>query len=138
MKIIGIILFWMLGTGLSSAQVNNDSLTSYLRYVNVAESHFKQKEYGKCAIFYSLAFVTMGGQGKVTDRYRAASCWALSNNVDSAFAQLNRIADKGKYMNLDECLNDPAFIVLHSDKRWQPLISVIERNVKEALLNSKQ
>jgi hypothetical protein len=105
-----------------------DVVPAYIEFTRQADSLFKIKEFKKAAITYSKAFETNRGQGKVLDRYNAASSWALSNNYDSAFFQLYRIANMGGYSHYEVISVDPNLKEMHSDKRWQPLMEIIKQN----------
>lgn len=89
---------------------------------------FKIDNYEKSALAYSDAFKTIGWKGLSNDRYNAACSWALSNNFDSAFFNLNRIVTKSNYKDLDHITTDPDLTVLHSDNRWKLLIDLIKQN----------
>ena len=62
------------------------------------------------------------------DRYNAACSWALAGNSDSAFFNLNRVATAGKYANYRHLTTDADLNSLHSDKRWQPLLTIVQQN----------
>ncbi len=119
-----LILFFLFSTVL----VAQDDMRAYIEYTRIADSLFIGKEYPKAVKLYSAAFEAKGGQGKVKDRYKAASCWAILNNIDSAFWQLNRIAFRGRYLNVEEISKDSSFATLHNDKRWAAIIEQIKKN----------
>jgi len=100
----------------------------YNLIVNKADSLFKAKDFAMAASTYSKAFNAAGNLGKIRDRYKAACCYSLSNNIDSAFYQLNRIVINGKYTDYDEFEKESSFIKLHTDKRWVALIDLMRRN----------
>jgi len=79
----------------------------YQACIKKADSLYYNKEFLKSAETFSAAFMYNNDRGLVRDRYNAACSWALSNNKDSAFYQLYRIAEKGNfkdYLNLKEIL----------------------------------
>ncbi|MCE3279972.1 MAG: hypothetical protein K0S44_2163 [Bacteroidetes bacterium] len=100
----------------------------YTNLVKRADSLFQLKDYKNSALTYSSAFKTLGWKGQETDRYNAARAWALINNADSAFFNLQRIADKLYYAQYEQISNDEDLKSLHSDKRWQPLLGQIRHN----------
>ena len=117
-----------------AAAFSQDSLKitdSYPENIKLAEGYFKKGKFETSGNYYSLAFARNNGLGKVIDRYNAACSWVLANKADSAFFQLNRIATKGNFMDLDKLLSDTRFNVLHSDSRWTTIINQIKANVKE-------
>lgn len=62
------------------------------------------------------------------DRYNAACSWALAGNSDSAFFNLNRAAFPGRYADYSHITTDTDLNSLHSDKRWQPLLAIVQQN----------
>lgn len=100
----------------------------YTALVKKADSLFQIKDYKNSALSYSDAFKTLGWKGLETDRYNAARAWAFANNPDSAFFNLQRIADKLYYAEYEQISKDEDLKSLHSDKRWQPLLVQIQHN----------
>lgn len=125
MKLIIICLFCVIST----QQVFGQEYSSeYKRLTTKADSLFKAKEYKSSAQNYSLAFKTLGWKGTPIDRYNAARSWTLANMPDSAFFCLDRLVNKIGYSDYDKIITDDDFNLLHSDKRWQPLINQIKQN----------
>ncbi len=87
------------------------------------------------ALTFSAAFKANGWIGISNDRYNAACSWALANNSDSSFFQLNRIATKANYMDYGHITTDPDLNSLHDDKRWKPLLEIIKQNKERAEVN---
>jgi hypothetical protein len=100
----------------------------YLEYVNKAESFLEKKEYSASAFNYSKAFEANNGLGKIQDRYKAACCWALLNNNDSAFYQLFRIIKVPTYTEYEKFESEKALVSLHSDIRWNTVINKLKFN----------
>ncbi|GHN02053.1 hypothetical protein WSM22_35420 [Cytophagales bacterium WSM2-2] len=100
----------------------------YTKWVRKAEIFYHRHDYKGSALAYSLAFKTFGWRGYEMDRYNAACSWALASVPDSAFANLQRIANKTSYSNVDEITNDKDFAGIHGDPRWMPLIDKIRKN----------
>src|SRR5699024_94342 len=109
----------------------------YSHLIKDAEKLYDEKDFLNSALKYSEAFKTLGNKGSSDDRYNAACSWALSNNIDSAFVQLYRIARKGNFSAYDHIISDEDLNSLHSDKRWNEVISIIKSNkeIKEAKLD---
>ena len=101
---------------------------SYNKFVKMADSFYKAKQYKSSANSYSKAFQSLAGKGKPSDRYNAACSWSLSNNVDSAFYHLYHLAKTTNYNNDQGIQSDPDLINLHKDRRWLPLVDLIVKN----------
>lgn len=126
-KLFFIILFLKVSIQCNSQNLSKD----YVYNIKKAYSLFKSKNYTDAAVQYTVAFVSFNNQGQIIDRYYAASCWALINNSDSAFYQLNRIVFKGKFVFYDQLKNDSNFKILNSDKRWAVLLEGVKKNIYE-------
>ncbi len=106
---------------------------AYLDFVKKADSLYKAKDYKNAAFTYSSAFKANDWKpAPVSNRYNAACSWALANYPDSAFYQLNRIVTKGNYINYEQITTDADLNSLHNDKRWQPLLELIQQNKYKA------
>jgi len=102
----------------------------YDEYVKEASSLYDAKDYKKSAETFKLAFDQLDGKAMWVDRYNAACSYALSNDAENAFYHLNYLAEhpKVKYKNLDHIKTDTDLKVLHTDERWDKLISMVEAN----------
>lgn len=118
-----------------STQVTFSQNAEYFSLVKKADSLYKAKDFKTSAFAYSAAFKSNGWVGISDDRYNAACSWALANNSDSSFFQLNRIATKANYMNYGHITTDPDLNSLHNDNRWKPLLDLIKRNKEKAEAN---
>lgn len=107
----------------------------YSVLVKKADFLYNIKEFKSSALTYTAAFRANGWTGTPNDRYNAACSWALANNLDSAFFQLNRIATRAKYMNYGHITTDSDLNSLHNDKRWKPLLEIIKQNKEKADAN---
>ena len=107
----------------------------YDELVKEALSFYESKEYLKSGQKYSEAFAALGDSGIVNDRYNAACSWALANEIDSAFVQLFRIAEKGNYTNLGYITTDSDLKSLHNDKRWSDVIEFVKLTKEKAEAN---
>lgn len=94
-----------------------------------ADSLYLANNFKQAALTYAKAFEVTGGKGLVKHRYAAACAWAETGSADSAFEQLNRIATKGNYYNVPQITSEKHFQSLNRDKRWNPLIEIINRNM---------
>lgn len=107
----------------------------YSKLVKKADSLYQAKNFKASSLTYSEAFKVNGWLGTSNDRYNAACSWALSNNSDSSFFQLSRIATKANYMNYEHISMDIDLYSLHDDKRWKPLLEIIKQNKEKAEMN---
>jgi hypothetical protein len=107
----------------------------YSALVKKADSLYNAGNYKVSALTYSAAFKANDWTGSSIDRYNAACSWALANNSDSSFFQLNRIATKANYINYGHITSDPDLNSLHNDKRWKPLLEIIKQNKEKAEVN---
>ena len=108
---------------------------TYANLVHQADSLYRIKEYKNSATTYSAAFQSNGWKGYSEDRYNAACSWALSNGIDSAFFQLERITTKSNYSNLAHISIDPDLNSLHEDKRWIKILDKVKENKDKIEIN---
>jgi len=104
----------------------------YSRLIKKADSLYDAKDFRNSALTYSAAFKSNDWKGKSSDRYNAACSWALAGYVDSAFFNLQRIADRANYSNYNHISNDADLKSLHTDNRWKPLLSKIKDNKEKS------
>lgn len=107
----------------------------YQKYAREADSLYQAKDYLNSAHKFSEAFKSNGWKGTSNDRYNAACSWALAGIADSAFFQLDRIAKRSNYTNLNHITNDSDLNSLHQDVRWKPLIDMIRQNKEKEEAN---
>lgn len=97
-----------------------------------AESFYKKgdslnklKEYANAASSYAKGLQIESKAADLNRYWMAANAWSLANKPDSAFYFLNVIAksDKVSPNDANGIENDKDFSNLHSDKRWNELIS---------------
>jgi len=98
-------------------------------------SLYNLKDFKKSADKYSEAFKANAWKGFSNDRYNAACSWAMASVPDSAFFQLNRIANLMNYTNYEHVTTDPDLISLHNDSRWKSLLEKIKQNKDKAEAN---
>lgn len=118
-----------------STQVSLGQSVEYYNLVKKADSLHNVKDFKASALTYSAAFKANGWKAVSNDRYNAACSWALANNSDSSFFQLNRIATKANYINYGHITTDPDLNSLHEDLRWKPLLEIIKQNKEKAEAN---
>lgn len=104
----------------------------YGQLIEAAWQLYESKAYAASGEKYTEAFVAMKGKGTVTDRYNAACAWALANQPDSAFVQLNKIANNGGYTNYGHLTTDADLNSLHNDHRWLAIVALVKANKEKA------
>jgi hypothetical protein len=100
----------------------------YFTLIKKADSLLMIKEYRSSAFTYSNAFKALGWKGRSEDRYKAARAWAMSGYPDSAMFNLERIAFKTAYADIDKISNDKDLASLYTHKRWKFLLDKIKNN----------
>ena len=104
----------------------------YDKFIREADSLYDAQDYKNAALTYSRAFEKLEWKGYQSDRYNAACSWALAGEADSAFFQLERIANKSAFSDLDHLTSDPDLNSLHSDDRWATLLEKVKFNKEKA------
>jgi len=127
MKQTTFILAFILSLNLISGQ---NISKEYFDLVKKADSLYTTKDYKHSGYKYSEAFKANGWKGTSNDRYNAACSWALALVPDSAYSQLDRIASN--YTDYKHITTDSDLNTLHNDKRWEPLIEKIKKNIVKA------
>ena len=100
----------------------------YHLLIKKADSLYNIKEYKNSAFTFDSAFKSFENKGFSPDRYNAARSWALANYTDSAFLNLEKIANKLYFSDYEITLTEKAFNTLHKDKRWNILLQKINLN----------
>ena len=116
---------------LLSACAQNDDLHDYKHLTNKADSLYRAKDYKASALTFSNAFKHYNKLATINDRYDAACSWALAGYPDSAFYNL----EKSGFTNYDHVIVDEDLVSLHADKRWAPILAVIQKNKDKAEAN---
>mgnify|MGYP006366749009 FL=1 len=103
-----------------SSQINYSSL------ILEAEKLYSTKDYGKSTTKYQEAFRIE--QKNTSDLYNGACSAALSGQAKIAFEWLNLAIKKG-WENKEHLKKDPDLNSLHEDKRWNELISYLQKEI---------
>lgn len=130
-----IILYSLLLLLSFSLHGQNTPSPIYLQKIAKADSFYARKEYARAAWAYSNAFQVNKWKGLVIDRYHSARAWALLGVMDSAFSQLERIAEKGNYADYMGLTEEMAFLNLHEDKRWDEICAKVKQNKQQKEAN---
>lgn len=103
----------------------------YLKYISKADSCIAIREFSNATYYFNLAFISNNGKGKAGDRFKDANCWAILNNSDSAYFQLEKIANGGKFSNYQVLEENINFNSLKMDIRWKKIIDKIKSNAQQ-------
>lgn len=102
----------------------------YSGNIQKAEEYYDTKNYKLSTEYYTKAFIAGGGKGYIPDRYNAACSWAQAGNADSAFYQLERIADQ--YLDYNHITTDRDLVSLYKDSRWDKVLAQVKANKDKA------
>jgi acetyl esterase/lipase len=99
----------------------------------------KDKLFSNAKKTFSLALQKSGGTVPDYERTTAAFSWALMNNNDSAFFQLQTIANtKGVVFGTYNSIRTSTILSsLHNDNRWKPLLDKIYKNAENSFSTPK-
>lgn len=129
-----IVIMTCILLGVTACQVQEKKL-DYAGSIQKADSLYNAKDFKGAAHAYSDAFESQGWKASVNDRYNAACCWALANIPDSAFFNLQRIANAAGFQDYGLLMSDTDLKNLYSDQRWGPLTELVKKNKEKAEAN---
>lgn len=115
----------------ANAQDKQVGVIQCYQIMTQADSLVNAKKFKEANVKYTYAFNMLGWKVPNGYFFNAACAWSMLGNADSAFANLNRITRKGKYMAPAYVVADSDLMALHTDKRWQPLIDIYTKNKQE-------
>ncbi len=130
-----IILLVISLASLSPVFAQNNERHVYKSLTRKADSLYLTKDYKNSALTFSSAFQRYHNLATARDRYDAACSWSQANYPDSAFSNLQLIAANGSYTSYDHIIVDADLNSLHADKRWAPLLVIIQKNKDKAEAN---
>ncbi len=125
MKLTTFVFAFLISTTFLTAQINQHSYDVLIRK---ADSLYQVKDFKNSALAFSSAFKNADSKITINHRYNAACSYALANNPDSAFFNLNYIASEMNYSKFGHIKSDPDLKSLYSDIRWVPLIEIVKAN----------
>ncbi|HPS62014.1 MAG TPA: alpha/beta hydrolase [Bacteroidales bacterium] len=129
MKTTAFMLAILMTTVSLFGQNNN---RNYDVLITKADSLYRKADYKKSALAFSDAFKVPDAKITMNHRYNAACSYALANNADSAFANLNYIATFMNYTRYSHIISDPDLKSLYADGRWNPLMELVKINKDKA------
>lgn len=124
---------------LTTSLLSHSQTLDYRTNIGQAMALYKQKSFLKSGQMFNANFREHPQKVTPSDKYNAACTWALANQPDSAFAHLLAISENGDYTRLSHIQIDQDLTSLHSDKRWNTVISNIKKHkaIKEANYDQK-
>jgi hypothetical protein len=100
---------------------------AFYEAVSRCDSFYMAKQCKAGALAYNQLFITYPTFVQWTERYNAASNWALAGDVDSAFIQLYKAAENPDFTAYNQLATDPDLDNLHTDSRWEILTKDIRQ-----------
>ncbi len=98
-----------------------------------ADQLYDLKDYQQSANRYKEAFALKTVKANPIDQYNAACTFALAKDIESAFYQLFDLAKgKSKFKDNSQLTTDSDLGILHQDKRWEELITIVTSNKEES------
>ncbi|MGB3590063.1 MAG: DUF6624 domain-containing protein [Nonlabens sp.] len=113
----------------SQIDVESSNMT-YGDYLSTAREYYKASRYENAASTYTKAFSKFPELVYSRHRIEAAQNWALAQQPDSAFYQLEKLV-KSRYTNFTSLTNKEDFEILYFDPRWRTVIDKIQTNARE-------
>ena len=127
MKRYLILIFVMIINFSANGQSGKESYSELIRagWKLCLDKNFKES-----AKLYEQAF-KINTKVPLNDRYNAACINSLSNNLDAAYQHLFVAANELKWHDINHLKNDTDLKNILKDKRWNELISVMQKNKQE-------
>ncbi len=129
-----LVFIFLFGLQTLPSMLSQSKPKEYTDFIKNAETLYKSQKYCESANEYSKAFNFLKA-GYPDDRYNAACSYALCGSLDSSFVNLLKIVYKGKFSNVYELSTEIDFLSLHTDKRWNEVISQAKLNRYSELKN---
>ncbi len=98
----------------------------YRELITQAENFYQSKDYKQSTEFYQKAFKIEAKDN--LHLYNGACAAALAGDKKNAFAWLNLAFENG-WLYVIHLKNDPDFVGLHSNKKWDQLVSRMQKKV---------
>lgn len=114
-----VLAVFLLSSTLAAAQ------TEFRKLNQQANDAYSAKNYRQSGQLYDQAFTQPKAQPTSTDFYNAACTWALAGDPTKAFQYLDRATVAG-WENVAHVQQDTDLTILHSDKRWQPMLTKLQ------------
>ncbi|MBL4642229.1 MAG: hypothetical protein JKY44_01420 [Flavobacteriaceae bacterium] len=119
-----ICCFAILSVSNLQAQTNTKS---YSELIRAGWKLCLDKDFTGAAKIYEQAF-KVNPKAPLNDRYNAACINSLANNSDGAYTHLFVAANELNWYDINHLKNDEDLINIRTDKRWNQLITVMQKN----------
>jgi len=103
---------------------------SYSELIRTGWKLCLEKDFIGSAKIYEQAF-KINPKSPLNDRYNAACINSLAKNSDGAYKHLFVAANELKWYDINHLKNDKDLINIRKDKRWNQLITVMQKNKQE-------
>lgn len=127
MKRYLILIFVMIINFSANGQSNQKS---YSELIRAGWKLCLGKKFKESAKLYDQAF-KKNTNVPLNDRYNAACINSLAKNLDAAYKHLFVAVNELKWYDINHLKNDTDLTNLRKDKRWNELISVMQKNKQE-------
>jgi hypothetical protein len=109
----------------------NAQTASYKRYIALGDSKYYNNQFDEAAKYYVNALKSDTINYTTFDAFKCACALAHINTIDSSFLILFKLANERKFHSLEQLSTETALIILHTDTRWQKLITIVKTNQKQ-------
>jgi hypothetical protein len=121
-------LLVLLLAALSLSNLNaQTSKKSYSELIRAGWKLCLKKDFTASAKVYEQAF-KVNPKAPLNDRYNAACINSLAKNTTAAYKHLFVAANELKWYDIDHLKNDGDLINIRKDKRWNQLITIMQKN----------
>lgn len=111
----------------------SDKRTEYNFYniCSIAQNASDRKDYKLAAQEYLRAFEINLIRGTFFPRINCLTAFAQTGNIEAAFKQIDLLANSFGLRGSESLTENPLLSPLHSDKRWNRYIKILEENKKK-------
>ncbi len=133
-KYFNLIFYCIAFANISFSQNGFPKYYEFIGLNKKADSLYKAKDFKTAALFYSAAAGVLVEKAIPIDysaiHYNAACSWALANEKDSAFNNLELIAEAMIYADYEHLIEDSDLTSLHKNKRWENILEAVKSNAE--------
>lgn len=110
-------------------QVHN--LALYNKFADEADLMLSEKKISIAKMTYETALKVNMNQAKVKHRLNLAKCYAMLDMKDSAFVQLNRVANHSNFYDYKMVEAESMYKSLMKDDRWKAIIDKLKEKASK-------
>jgi ATP-dependent Lon protease len=96
-----------------------------------------RKDYAQAADAYCRAFEMDQLRATHMHRFRSLAAFAQTGRIDEAFEQIELLANWFELQGNEALTEDPLLAPLHSDKRWDKFMKILDKNAEKARQDEK-